>query len=75
MATKYEASATAKQAGAEGPMSEVIASRHVYIYGTADSPSPAEAQKRREQAEQAANWSVYRNAFLGRVMVFPRVVG
>jgi predicted esterase len=73
-ATKYEATATAKRAGAEGPISEVIASRHVYVYGTADNPSPAEATKRREQAEYAANWSVYRNAFLGRVMVFPRVL-
>lgn len=73
-AAAYEAMATAKRAGAEGPITEVVASRHVYVYGTADGPSPQEAQKRREQAEYAANWSVYRNAFLGRVMVFPRVL-
>jgi hypothetical protein len=73
-ATKREPSATEKRAGAEGPISEAISSRHVYVYGTADSPSQAEAQKRRELAEYAANWSVYRNAFLSRVMVFPRVL-
>ncbi|HKQ03920.1 MAG TPA: alpha/beta hydrolase-fold protein [Blastocatellia bacterium] len=71
---KYEPEATAKRAGSEGPISEVIGSRHIYVYGTADSPTDAERQKRREQAEYAANWSVYRNAFLGRVMIFPRVL-
>src|SRR5205085_1736480 len=71
---KYEPEATAKRAGSEGPISEVISSRHIYVYGTADSPTDAEKQKRREQAEYAADWSIYRNAFLGRVMVFPRVL-
>jgi poly(3-hydroxybutyrate) depolymerase len=73
-AVKREPQAVQKRAGAEGPISEVIAGRHVYVYGTADSPSQAELMRRREQAEYAANWSVYRNAFLGRVMVFPRVM-
>ncbi|MCI0698979.1 hypothetical protein L0337_44130 [candidate division KSB1 bacterium] len=56
------------------PGSEAIASRHIYVYGDADNPSPEELQARREQAEHAANWPVYRGAFLGRVMVFPRVL-
>ena len=30
-----------------GPISEAIASRHAYVYGTADNPAPAEAVKRR----------------------------
>lgn len=65
---------TAKQEGAEGPMERVISERHVYVYGTADNPDEAELARRREIAEQAANWSVYRGEFLGRIMVFPRVV-
>ncbi len=71
---KYEARANEKRPGAEGPMSEVIAERHIYVYGTADNPSPEKLQTRREQAEHAANWSVDRGPFLRRVMVFPRVV-
>jgi predicted esterase len=73
-AIKYEAPATTKRPGAEGPMSEVIASRHLYVYGTAGNPSPEELQARREQADHAANWSVDRGPFLRRVMVFPRVL-
>ncbi|NUO84340.1 phospholipase, partial [candidate division KSB1 bacterium] len=73
-AAKYETIAHAKRPGAEGPMSEVIAERHIYVYGTADNPSPEKWQARREQADQAANWSVDRGPFLRRVMVFPRVV-
>ncbi|MCG3120640.1 MAG: hypothetical protein ALAOOOJD_03421 [bacterium] len=65
---------TGKRAGAEGPMSEAIASRHIYVYGTADNPAPEVLQARREQAELAANWSVDRGPFLRRVMVFPRAI-
>ncbi len=74
VAAKYEAAAHAKRLAAEGPISEVIAGRHVYVYGTADNPSFEELQSRREQADQAANWSVDRGPFLRRVMVFPRVL-
>jgi predicted esterase len=70
----YAASASAKKQGAEGPVSAAFSSRHVYVYGTAGSPSDEELKKRREIAEQAANWSQYMNPFLNRVMVFPRVI-
>jgi poly(3-hydroxybutyrate) depolymerase len=73
-AVKYEAAAKSKRPGAEGPISEVIASRHVYVYGTADNPPEKELQARRSQADHAANWSVDRGPFLRRVMVFPRVL-
>ncbi len=73
-AAKYEAAANAKRPGAEGPMREVIAERHIYVYGTADNPSPEKLQARREHADHAANWSVDRGPFLRRVLVFPRVV-
>ena len=70
----HQASAMAKKQGAEGPVSAAFSGRHVYIYGTAGSPSDEELKKRRESAEQAANWSQYMNPFLNRVMVFPRVI-
>lgn len=63
-----------KKAGLEGPMSELLAHRHVYVYGTGGNPSPQEIEARRAQAIKAANWSYYRGEFLGRVMVFPRVL-
>jgi hypothetical protein len=71
---KYEATSRSKRAGAEGPIGDAIAGRHVYVFGTAGNPTREQVQARREQAEQAANWAAYRGAFLGRVMVFPRVL-
>ncbi len=46
-----------KRPGAEGPISEAVAGRHYYVYGTADSPNEDELRRRREQAQMAANWS------------------
>jgi len=63
-----------KKAGAEGPISEAFASRHIYVYGTRDNPSPEELKTRMDMAYQAANWSEYRGAFAGRIGVFPRIV-
>ena len=51
-----------------------MASRHIYVYGTADDPSPEELEVRRAQALTAGEWSVDRGPFWGRIMVFPRVV-
>jgi poly(3-hydroxybutyrate) depolymerase len=65
---------TGKKPGAEGPIFAAFSSRHVYVYGTADNPSPEELKKRVEIATQAANWSQYRGEFLGRMMFFPRVL-
>jgi poly(3-hydroxybutyrate) depolymerase len=70
----YQATPTAKRPGAEGPLSETFADRHVYVYGTADKPSPEELKSRQDLAFQAANWSAYRGEFLGRIMVFPRIL-
>jgi poly(3-hydroxybutyrate) depolymerase len=70
----YEPSASAKRSGAEGPIPAAMSERHVYVYGTAGNPSEEELKKRREVAETAANWSAYRGEFLGRIMVFPRVL-
>jgi len=71
--TAFAMVAGAKRPGLEGPMSEAVASRHVYVYGTAGDPTPDELTARREQAEHAADWSVYRGWFMGRVGVYPRV--
>src|SRR5439155_24415274 len=46
-----------KHAGAEGPISEAVASRNVYVYGTTGSPSADELKARRETAERAADWT------------------
>lgn len=54
VAGKYERSAGLKRPGLEGPMSEVIGKRHVYVFGTAGSPSREEMQARREAANRAA---------------------
>lgn len=71
---KYEASGQIKKPRAEGPINAAFADRHIYVYGTGGNPSEQELKARMDIAIQAANWSVYRNAFLGRIMFFPRVV-
>lgn len=73
-AESLERPVMAKRPGAEGPMHEALADRHIYVYGTADDPSGEELQRRRARAVTAATWSVYRGPFWGRVKVFPRIV-
>lgn len=51
---KYERAADAKGPGIEGPMSEAVARRHVYVFGTGGTPSREDAQTRREIANRAA---------------------
>jgi predicted esterase len=63
-----------KRRGAEGPLAAAVAGRHVYVYGTRGAAGDAEVAARRAVAERAADWSAYRGPFLGRVMVFPRVL-
>src|SRR5206468_6372905 len=46
-----------KQPGAEGPISTVTAARHIYVYGTSDSPSNDELLRCQRQATFAATWS------------------
>lgn len=63
-----------KRPGLEGPMIHATYSRHIYVFGTADKPSKVVYRERKAMAERAANWSEYRDPFLERVMVFPRVM-
>jgi poly(3-hydroxybutyrate) depolymerase len=53
---KYDPPPTAKRAGLEGPLGSAIDRRHIYVYGTAGSPSREEAQARRDVANRAAAW-------------------
>jgi predicted esterase len=69
-AASYEAPAGAKRKGAEGPLGEALAGRHVYVYGTAGNPAREESLARRDAAAKAADWSSAR----GRLMVFPRAI-
>jgi poly(3-hydroxybutyrate) depolymerase len=71
---KLETPAGSKNPMLEGPIPAAMSDRHVYVYGTAGNPSEDEIKKRRAVAEQAAAWSTYRGEFLGRIMVFPRVL-
>ena len=63
-----------KKAGAEGPIADAFAQRHIYVFGTADNPSQEVIKERMDLAFKAANWSEYRGPFMGRVMFFPRIV-
>jgi pimeloyl-ACP methyl ester carboxylesterase len=56
-AGRYQIPPGAKSPGAEGPIAEAVAGRHVYVYGTADQPDDAELERRRRIAETAAHWS------------------
>jgi len=53
---RYEPTAGEKRAGAEGPIMEAVSARHLYVYGTADSPAPEELKRREREALFAANW-------------------
>ena len=63
-----------KAKGLEGPLRDAFSTRHVYVYGTLDNPKPEVRTARMNAAVQAANWSIYRGEFLGRMMFFPRVI-
>lgn len=45
-----------KRPGLEGPIAAAVSGRHIYVYGTAGDPSPAELDFRRQTAETAARW-------------------
>ncbi|WP_158859692.1 carboxylesterase family protein [Lunatibacter salilacus] len=63
-----------KQKGLSGPIYEAFSYRHIYVFGTADSPTQEVLEQRRSLALEAANWSAYRGEFLGRIHFFPRVL-
>jgi hypothetical protein len=63
-AERYTPSGGEKRPGLEGPISEAVASRHVYVYGAFDNPAAEELDRRREEALRAAEWSTPRQRLL-----------
>jgi len=59
-AAAYSPGSNEKRPGAEGPIGAAVASRHIYVYGSADNPPPDELSRRREMAQQASEWSTPR---------------
>ncbi|HYI94584.1 MAG TPA: dienelactone hydrolase family protein [Bryobacteraceae bacterium] len=51
------ASGKVKRLGAEGPIADAVAQRHIYVYGTGATSDSDEVQRRRAIAQQAAEWS------------------
>jgi pimeloyl-ACP methyl ester carboxylesterase len=56
-----KASAPAKKVAS---IAEALGKRHIYIYGTADDPEPAELARRREEAQKLAEWGTPRTPLL-----------
>jgi pimeloyl-ACP methyl ester carboxylesterase len=49
--------AAGKRLGAEGPIAEAVAGRHIYVYGTGAARGAEEIEARRKVAEAAGEWS------------------
>ena len=51
----------AKRPGAEGPISEAVSARQIYVYGSTGTQTADELDARRALAERAAAWSTARS--------------
>lgn len=51
---------TGKIPGAEGPIWQAVASRHIYVYGSTGAMTAEELERRRQRARTAADWSTPR---------------
>jgi hypothetical protein len=56
--------AAGKRLGAEGPIVQALAGRHIYVYGTLRAQTDEELEERRKVAEAAADWSTVRSHLL-----------
>ncbi|MGI8742796.1 MAG: alpha/beta hydrolase-fold protein [Bryobacteraceae bacterium] len=63
-AGRYSPPSGFKRQDREGPISEAVAARHIYVYGSGGFPTPEELGSRRHQAENAAEWSTARSRLL-----------
>lgn len=61
---RYRPAPGQKSTGAEGPIAEAVASRHIYVYGTGGPTTDNELRDRRQQALDAAEWSTARARLL-----------
>ena len=50
-----------KRPGAEGPISEAVGGRQIYVYGTTAAESAGELKSRREEVLRSADWSAPHN--------------
>ncbi len=53
---EYRFAAREKRPGVEGPVADAVADRHIYVYGTADSPNAEVLEARKEMATRASEW-------------------
>lgn len=52
---------TGKRPGLEGPIWQAVASRHIYVYGSAGALTADDLEGRRQRARTAADWSTPRS--------------
>ncbi|WP_291861933.1 dienelactone hydrolase family protein [Marinilabilia sp.] len=72
---KYHAPVVAKKQGLEGPLYEVVTSRHLYVYGTQNAKGMEEVAARKAVAGEAADFSVsFGGYFEQNSTVNPRVI-
>jgi predicted esterase len=74
VAEKYEAPVTAKKPGLEGPLSEVMNSRVILVYGTLGTNGTQEVQERRAFVKKAADYTVSFGGYDQPSLVNPRVL-
>ena len=58
-----------KRPGAEGPIWQAVAARHIYVYGSTGARTAEELDQRRERAATAADWSTPRSRLALRLPV------
>jgi hypothetical protein len=75
VAEKYEAPVLSKRQGLEGPMSEILTSRCLFVYGTQGTSGNPETMERRAVAKQAADFSISLGGYYEQPgFVNPRIV-
>lgn len=60
----YAPKADEKMPGLEGPAIDILAGRHIYVYGTLDGAAPDQILGRKREAEYAADWDRKKNHLL-----------
>lgn len=74
VAEKYEAPVVAKKKGLEGPLSEMMTSRVILVYGTQGTSGMQEAQERRAFVKKAADYSVNWGGYDQPSLINPRIL-
>jgi len=74
VAEKYEAPVVSKKPGLEGPMTEVLTSRNIFVYGTQGSSGMQEIAERRALAKKASDFSVSWAGYEQPSLINPRII-